>query len=293
MSTPTPSSPSTGLAVVEELARRFQAGEFAAAFELYHPALRIEQPASLPHGGLYEGHEGVRAMGALFGRFWDRTITNPRRMACGEGVVQITTQTWTAKTTGRSATVDVVELISLREGKVSEIRVFQQDTARLLATLDQRSPTRSDHPSDPGLKPWARADDVQALSADIVERLSRHWEDGWNREDVATIVAPFHEQVRFSSPFVGRFGDGDGQPPIASHCVQGLDAVRKYVADSFARATRGIKYTLDAAYAGTNTVALAYTVHHPRLGDKHGLDTMLVDEQGKVVEWRCHYPFEG
>jgi hypothetical protein len=48
----------------------------------------------------------------------------------------VTTQTWTAKATGRSATVDVVELLSFRDDLVAEIRVFQQDTAVLLATLD-------------------------------------------------------------------------------------------------------------------------------------------------------------
>jgi hypothetical protein len=52
-------------------------------------------------------------------------------------VVQVTTQTWTARATGRSATVDVVELFSFRDGLVSEIRVFQQDTHLLLATLDR------------------------------------------------------------------------------------------------------------------------------------------------------------
>lgn len=39
--------------------------------------------------------------------------------------------------TGRSATVDVVELFSFRDGMVSQIRVFQQDTHLLLATLDR------------------------------------------------------------------------------------------------------------------------------------------------------------
>ena len=75
-------------------------------------------------------------MGAAFGRAWSRSITGTRILGCGESVVQVTTQTWTARATGRSATVDVVELISFRDGLVSEIRVFQQDTHLLLATLD-------------------------------------------------------------------------------------------------------------------------------------------------------------
>ena len=82
----------------------------------------------------------MRAMGATFAEHWDRTISPPRIVASGEVVVQVTTQTWTARLTGRSATVDVVELISIVDGQVAEIRVFQQDTHALLATLDPSDP---------------------------------------------------------------------------------------------------------------------------------------------------------
>lgn len=75
-------------------------------------------------------------MGAVFARFWERSIGNPRILGCGESAVQVTTQTWTARESGRSATVDVVELFSISDGLVSEIRVFQQDTHLLLETLD-------------------------------------------------------------------------------------------------------------------------------------------------------------
>jgi uncharacterized protein len=54
----------------------------------------------------------------------------------GDTAVQVTTQTWTAKATGRFATVDVVELFRVADGRIVEIRVFQQDTHALLATLD-------------------------------------------------------------------------------------------------------------------------------------------------------------
>ena len=125
-------------ALVEELARRFQSGDRAGAMQLFHPEIRIEQPGSLPHGGWHVGHGGMADMGSEFGRHWDRTIADPRIFGCGPTVVQITTQTWTAKQTGRAATVDVAELITVTDGKVSEIRVFQQDTHLLLATLNER-----------------------------------------------------------------------------------------------------------------------------------------------------------
>jgi hypothetical protein len=92
--------PASGVEIVAELARRFAAGDGPGASALLHPKIRIEQPASLPHGGWHTGLDGMAA-----------------------------------KATGRSAAVDVVELFSFLDGRVCEIRVFQQDTHLLLATL--------------------------------------------------------------------------------------------------------------------------------------------------------------
>jgi ketosteroid isomerase-like protein len=122
--------------LIEELARRFERGDRAGAMALFHPEIRIEQPPTLPHGGWHEGFDGMAEMGAEFGRFWDRTIVNPRVFGCGQTVAQVTTQTWTAKATGRQATVDVVELFGFKDGLISEIRVFQQDTHLLMTLLE-------------------------------------------------------------------------------------------------------------------------------------------------------------
>jgi ketosteroid isomerase-like protein len=126
----------TSAEVVRELARRFQAGDRDGARALMHPAIRVEQPASLPHGGEHHGHTGLDRMGAAFAEHWDRTITDPRVFDADPLAVQVTTQTWTARTTGRTATVDVVELISVADGLVTEIRVFPQDTRLLLSLLE-------------------------------------------------------------------------------------------------------------------------------------------------------------
>ncbi len=122
--------------LVNELARRFGAGDREGARALLHPDLVIEQPASLPHGGVHRGLSGMDDMGVQFGQHWTRTITDARVLGCGPAVVQITTQTWTAKATGRSATVDVVELFAFADDRIAEIRVFQQDTHLLLQTLE-------------------------------------------------------------------------------------------------------------------------------------------------------------
>jgi ketosteroid isomerase-like protein len=133
----------SALEIVSDLARRFAAGDGAGAAALFHDGIAIEQPASLPHGGWWSGRSGMADMGAAFGKHWTRTIADPRIYGSGPAeesgaVTQVTTQTWTSVATGRSATVDVAELFSFRDGLVSRIRVFQQDTHVLLGTLDAR-----------------------------------------------------------------------------------------------------------------------------------------------------------
>ncbi|MWA03531.1 nuclear transport factor 2 family protein [Actinomadura sp. LD22] len=123
--------------LVNEMGRRFREGDHAGAFDLLHPDFSIQQPESLPHGGRHDGRDGMVAASTEFARHWERSIGAARVLGCDDGsAVQITTQTWTARSTGRSATVDVVELFTVADGLIAEIRVFQQDTHVLLATLD-------------------------------------------------------------------------------------------------------------------------------------------------------------
>jgi ketosteroid isomerase-like protein len=125
-----------GVDLVRELQGAFQAGDRDAIEALLHPDFSIEQPSSLPHGGRHHGLDGMGKMGATFAEHWQRTISEPTVIDGGDRVVQVTNQTWTAVATGRSATVDVVELFAFADERILEIRVFQQDTHLLMATLE-------------------------------------------------------------------------------------------------------------------------------------------------------------
>jgi hypothetical protein len=117
----------------------------------------------------------------------------------------------------------------------------------------------------------------------MVESLKRHWEEGWNGEDVDVIMEPFARDVVFSSPFISRL---TGDP--AKTTIDGYDALREYVTGALRR-TPGIRYTLQDTYAGTDTIVLLYSCLLPDGTTKLGADSMRVDDDGKVVDWRCHY----
>lgn len=132
--------PRPALDVFAALQQAFAAGDRDAIAAVLHRDFEVEQPASLPHGGRHAGAGGMADMGRRFAEHWERTIADPVVRASGDVVVQVTTQTWRARATGRSATVDVAELITVADDRIRAIRVFPQDTHLLLGTLDPEVP---------------------------------------------------------------------------------------------------------------------------------------------------------
>jgi hypothetical protein len=123
------------------------------------------------------------------------------------------------------------------------------------------------------------------LDESVVTALQRHWEDGFNRYDVDLVLEPVARDVVFSSPFVPRL---TGDPDKVT--IEGADVFRDYIADSMRRVP-GIRYSLDASFVSTQTVVFVYTCRFPDGQAKTGADSIRVDRDGKIVEWRCHYSF--
>lgn len=117
----------------------------------------------------------------------------------------------------------------------------------------------------------------------LVASLARHWDEGWNGPDLDTILAPFADDIVFSSPYVSK---GLGDPSLDT--IEGLPALRDYCAAALQR-SGDVRYTLHQTYTGTDTVVLVYTCHLPDGRDRPGADLMRLDAHGKVAEWRCHY----
>jgi SnoaL-like protein len=121
------------------------------------------------------------------------------------------------------------------------------------------------------------------LADTVVADLVRHWDEGWNGGDVDVIMAPFAEAVTFTSPGIPKI---TGDP--ARRSIEGAGALRSYVVDALARAG-DVRYSVERALAGIDTVVLVYTCHMPDGSARPGSDLMRVNGDGKVVEWHCHY----
>jgi len=121
------------------------------------------------------------------------------------------------------------------------------------------------------------------LGDEAVARLAHHWEAGWNGRDLALIMEPFAPDVAFSSPFVPAQSDDPTRTT-----VEGKEALRSYVAAALER-SGDVRYSLQGAYAGVDTVVLVYTCHLSGGVDRPGADLMRLGPEGTVVEWRSHY----
>ena len=176
----------------------------------------------------------------------------------------------TVQPTGRLVSVRTTDILRVEAGLVTAIWVVA-DELGLLLQLD--AVTR--HTADAHL-----------LDEASVTSLQRHWEDGWNRCDLEMVMEPMSENVSFSSPFVATLTGNPARTTIA-----GYEALRSYISDSLRRSA-GITYTLENTYVGTDSVILAYRFRLPDGTEKKGSDIMRLDGTRKIIEWRCHYPFD-
>jgi ketosteroid isomerase-like protein len=105
--------------------------------ELLDDAVVLREPESLPHGGRHEGLAAFRSVQAGMRQLWDQRIEGAEYWQCAEDqvVLRIVIR-WTARATGRSVELPMIDLIRFRGGRIVDIEVFVQDTKSLLDTLE-------------------------------------------------------------------------------------------------------------------------------------------------------------
>ena len=67
---------------------------------------------------------------------WEQQIESAEYWPCGPDRVALRIVIrWTARLTGRSVVLPMIDLIRFRQGKIVEVEVFLQDTKTLMDTL--------------------------------------------------------------------------------------------------------------------------------------------------------------
>jgi hypothetical protein len=119
-----------------------RAGDAAALERAATPDLRIAyrgRPGLLPWSGTWQGIAAARDFFARVAANLEVLDVTPlRRIDAGETVVIVLSGRWRARRTGREVAAEVVNIFTLRDGRVAAYEVFH-DTAALWEALQDQT----------------------------------------------------------------------------------------------------------------------------------------------------------
>ncbi|WP_433242977.1 nuclear transport factor 2 family protein [Streptosporangium sp. CA-135522] len=107
--------------------------EFA---ECLDPEVVMFQAAGLPYGGVWRGPSGIERFMAAMSEAWQSLeFLEQRYVVDGDTVVVWNRGRLRARATGRVLETEVMQLMTIRDGRVAEIRPFYLDTAAVIEAL--------------------------------------------------------------------------------------------------------------------------------------------------------------
>jgi ketosteroid isomerase-like protein len=135
--------PDSPMAVMQKLAATWSsdsmgdAGATERQLDLLAEDVTIIEPLSLPHGGRHHGLDEYRSLQNQMRLLWEQQIVQTEYWPCGDDRVALRIVIrWSARATGRSVVLPMIDLITFRHGQIVEVEAFLQDTKALLDTLD-------------------------------------------------------------------------------------------------------------------------------------------------------------
>jgi ketosteroid isomerase-like protein len=132
--------PMTVLTGMYEAESRYLAagGPGSATFDLlapyFAPGVVLHQAAALPYGGTWRGHDGMTRFFLAMSETWEAfEIGEQEFLAAGETVVVHTQVRARSRATGRELAFPILQTITVRDGRITEVRPFYWDTAAIVA----------------------------------------------------------------------------------------------------------------------------------------------------------------
>jgi ketosteroid isomerase-like protein len=121
-------------------------GPGAASFDLlapfFAPDVELHQAQALPYGGTWRGHHGLAQFFLRMGQVWEAFhMTEQEFLATGETAVVLTQVRARARATGRELAFPVLQAITVKDGRITEVRPFYWDTRAIADACTPPSPT--------------------------------------------------------------------------------------------------------------------------------------------------------
>ncbi|MFD7702434.1 nuclear transport factor 2 family protein [Streptomyces caelestis] len=108
-------------------------GPGEASFDLlapfFAPDVELHQAAALPYGGIWRGHTGLAQFFLMMGQVWESfDMVEQEFLATGETAVVLTQVRARARATGRGLSFPILQTITVKDGRITEVRPFYWDT---------------------------------------------------------------------------------------------------------------------------------------------------------------------
>ncbi|MEV5592604.1 nuclear transport factor 2 family protein [Streptomyces sp. NPDC052496] len=104
--------------------------DFSPLAACLSPDVVLHQSPDLPYAGAWHGPEGLERFMGVMGRLWrSMEFLEQRQLVDGDEVVITSRVRFTARATGRTLTTTIVQLITVRDGLLHEIRPFYWEPA--------------------------------------------------------------------------------------------------------------------------------------------------------------------
>jgi ketosteroid isomerase-like protein len=121
-------------------------GPGEASFELlapfFAPDVELHQADSLPYGGTWRGHDGMARFFLAMGEVWESfDMVEQEFLADGETAVVLTQVRARARATGRELTFPILQAITVKDGRITEVRPFYWDTRAIADACAVPTPT--------------------------------------------------------------------------------------------------------------------------------------------------------
>jgi ketosteroid isomerase-like protein len=126
-----------GLATVRRFYDLVGEGRVEDATALMHDELVIHEPAELPFGGEYHGPAGFGDIMQRIVRLAEPEVPGPIEYfeTAGGPVVVRFTGRFSSRRSGRSVDVEIVELFTVRDGKIVDLDIYYKTPGAVAALL--------------------------------------------------------------------------------------------------------------------------------------------------------------
>jgi ketosteroid isomerase-like protein len=108
----------------------------------FAPNVVLHQADALPYGGTWRGHDGMTQFFLAMGQAWETfDMVEQEFLATGETAVVLTQVRARARATGRDLSFPVLQTITVKGGRITEVRPFYWDTQAVADACAVPAPT--------------------------------------------------------------------------------------------------------------------------------------------------------